>query len=83
MERTRKPRNNYPNPQDLNMDRVRVALVYMLNTANPFIPSGGSRLWRRNELIMHDALLRAKSGVSQLDQDITEVYSVNPTKSKY
>ena len=55
--------------------------VYSPKCPNPFIPSGGACEWSRNELLLQDKELRYKSGVSILDNDITDVYSFNPQSS--
>lgn len=51
--------------------------------ANPFIPSGGSNLWHRNELLLQDQALRTRSGVVQIDESLTRGYNANPEKSRY
>jgi len=54
--------------------------TYKRNRANPFLPSGGSELWNRSELILKDPVLRAKAGVSQLDESLARSYEANPEK---
>jgi len=57
--------------------------VYLRNRANPFIPTGGSPDWNRSGLVLKDDALRAKSGVSQIDQSLTDAYASNPQKRTY
>ena len=52
--------------------------VYQRNKANPFIPSGGAQMWSGNCLLLKNAGLRKRSGVTQLDQGVTDMYAVNP-----
>lgn len=57
--------------------------IYLSGRANPFIPSGGSNLWHRNELLLQDDSLRARAGVIQIDDSLTRGYGANPEKSRY
>ena len=71
-------------PQPANMPTLQVGQkVYLRNRANPFIPTGGSPDWNRNELTLKDSELRVKAGVSQLDQSITDAYAANPKSSRF
>ena len=71
-------------PQPANMSTLQVGQkVYLRDRANPFIPTGGSPDWNRNELTLKDSELRVKSGASQLDQSITDAYAANPENSRF
>ena len=49
-------------------------MTYNPQAANPF--AQGSKEWSSNNLILKDAELRTKSGVTILDADVTDVFRV-------
>ena len=76
MERTGK--NFKSKMYDANAVTINKEKVYIKSTANPFIPTGGKKEWRRNELLLQSPEMRQLAGVSILDSNITDVYSINP-----
>jgi len=56
-------------------------VVFNSASSNPFIPSGGSKLWTKNYLLLNNEKMRKFSGVSILDNAITEMYLKNPIKA--
>ncbi len=55
--------------------------VYVHHVANPFIESGGAKMWKKNYLIMHNEDLRKRAGIAVLDMDITDMYKSMPWAS--
>lgn len=52
--------------------------VYLPKTSNPFIPTGGAKMWQKNYLIMHNDDLRKRAGIKVLDMNLTEMYQTTP-----
>lgn len=56
-------------------------VVFNNSSSNPFIPTGGSKLWTKNYLLLSDEKMRKLSGVQTLDNAITDMYLKNPVKT--
>lgn len=53
-------------------------MSYNLKAANPFTSARSE--WSGNNLILQDAELRARAGVTVLDKEVADVFQIQPLK---
>jgi hypothetical protein len=49
--------------------------TYNPRSANPFAQNEPNKEWSSNNLILQDATLRAKAGVTVLDSDVSDIFN--------